>query len=85
MATHSSCLENLTDRGALRVTIHGVERVGYDLANKQLPYIAAGFFIGFHENQVGFLKAYSSTSQNQKLKAKLKTSRKMKTRKYTEL
>ena len=36
MATHSSmpCQENLMDRGAWRATVHGVERVGHDLATK---------------------------------------------------
>ena len=36
MATDSSilasCLENLRDRGAWRATVHGVTRVGHDLA-----------------------------------------------------
>jgi len=29
-----SCLENPMDRGAWRATVHGVARVGYDLATK---------------------------------------------------
>ena len=29
-----SCLENLTDRGASRATVHEVARVGHDLATK---------------------------------------------------
>ena len=29
-----SCLENPMDRGAWRATVHGVTRVGYDLATK---------------------------------------------------
>ena len=29
-----SCLENLMDRGAWRATVHGIARVGYDLATK---------------------------------------------------
>ena len=29
-----SCLENLMDRGAWRATVHGVARVGHDLATK---------------------------------------------------
>ena len=29
------CLENSMDRGAWRVTVHGVARVGQDLASKQ--------------------------------------------------
>ena len=33
-----SCLENLMDRGAWRATVHGVTRVGHDLATK-LPTI----------------------------------------------
>ena len=32
-----SCLENLMDRGAWWATVHGVERVGYDLVTKLLP------------------------------------------------
>ena len=36
MAIHSSnsCLENATDRGAWRATVHGVTGVGHDLATK---------------------------------------------------
>ena len=30
-----SCLGNPMDRGALRATVHGVARVGYDLMTKQ--------------------------------------------------
>ena len=32
-----SCLKNPMHRGAWRATIHGVPRVGYDLATKTLP------------------------------------------------
>ena len=32
-----SCLENPMDRGAWRATVHGVTRVGYDLATKPPP------------------------------------------------
>ena len=32
-----SCLENPMDRGALRATVHGVARVGHDLATKPPP------------------------------------------------
>ena len=32
-----SCLENPTDRGAWQATIHGVARVGHDLATKPPP------------------------------------------------
>ena len=32
-----SCLENPMDRGAWRATVHGVARVGYDLATKPPP------------------------------------------------
>ena len=32
-----SCLENLMDRGAWQATVHGVTRVGHDLAAK-LPH-----------------------------------------------
>ena len=35
-----SCLENPMDRGAWQATVHGVLRVGHNLATKQpLPYI----------------------------------------------
>ncbi|KAB0375027.1 hypothetical protein FD755_013519 [Muntiacus reevesi] len=34
-----SCLENPMDRGAWRATLHGVTRVGHDLATKPPPYI----------------------------------------------
>ena len=30
-----SCLENPMDRGAWQATVHGIERVGHDLATKQ--------------------------------------------------
>ena len=33
-----SCLENLMDRGAWQATVHGVTRVGHDLATKSPPY-----------------------------------------------
>ena len=32
---HYSCLGNPTDRGAWQATVHGVTRVGHDLATKQ--------------------------------------------------
>ena len=32
-----SCLENPMDRGAWRATVHGVTRVGHDLATKTKP------------------------------------------------
>ena len=32
-----SCLENLMDRGAWQATVHGVARVGHDLATKPPP------------------------------------------------
>ena len=32
-----SCLENPTDRGAWRATVHGVARVGHDLGTKSPP------------------------------------------------
>ena len=32
-----SCLENPMDRGAWQATVHGVARVGHDLATKPLP------------------------------------------------
>ena len=32
-----SCLENLMDRGAWRAAVHGVARVGHDLATKSPP------------------------------------------------
>ena len=39
METHSSILglENPMDRGTWRATVHGVARVGYDLATKPPP------------------------------------------------
>ena len=32
-----SCLENPVDRGAWQATVHGVTRVGHNLATKQSP------------------------------------------------
>ena len=40
MANHFSiysCLDNATDRGAWQTTVHGVARVGHDLATKPPP------------------------------------------------
>ena len=37
MTTHSSILENPMDRGALWATVHGITRVGHDLATKPPP------------------------------------------------
>ena len=34
-----SCLKNPVDRGACQATVHGVARVGHDLATKQPPNI----------------------------------------------
>ena len=34
-----SCLENPMDRGAWQATIHGITRVGHDLATKPPPYL----------------------------------------------
>ena len=36
----SSCLENPTDRGVWRATVHGVPRVGHDLETKPPPPLA---------------------------------------------
>ena len=33
-----SCLETATDRGAWWATVHGLARVGHNLATKPLPY-----------------------------------------------
>ena len=33
-----SCLENPMDRGACQATVHGVTRVGHNLATKPPPY-----------------------------------------------
>ena len=35
-----SCQENLMDRGAWRATVHGVARVGHDLATKPPPDVS---------------------------------------------
>ena len=37
-----TCLENPMDRGAWRATVHGVARVGYDLATKPPPPCPSG-------------------------------------------
>ena len=34
-----SCLENPMDRGAWQATVHGVARVGHDLATKPPPWV----------------------------------------------
>ena len=38
-----SCLENSTDKGAWQTTVHGLQRVGHDLATEQQPQIHTGF------------------------------------------
>ena len=40
-----SYLENLMDRGAWQATVHGITRVGHDLATKPPPY---GYIIILH-------------------------------------
>ena len=51
-----SCLENPVDRGAWQATVHGITRVGHDLATKQQQQqqtrthneeISGGFLTGF--------------------------------------
>ena len=37
-----SCLENPMDRGAWRTTVHGVARIGHDLATKSPPMVPEG-------------------------------------------
>ena len=37
MATHSPHLQNPMDRGAWKATVHGIARIGHDLATKPLP------------------------------------------------
>ena len=38
-----SCLENPMDRGAWWATVHGVTRVGHDLATKPPPWVRSYF------------------------------------------
>ena len=38
-----SCLENPMDRGAWQATVHGVARVGHDLASKPPPHYMLRF------------------------------------------
>ena len=47
-----SCLENPTDRGAWWATVHGVTRVGHNLATKSpqpLPYLKYLIMLSFHD------------------------------------
>ena len=44
MTTHSSCLENPMDRGALQAMVHEVTRVGHDLVTKS-HIISIQFFL----------------------------------------
>ena len=37
-----SCLGNPMDRGAWRTTVHGVARIGHDLATKSPPMVPEG-------------------------------------------
>ena len=41
-----SCLEDPMDRGAWRATVHGVERVGHDLATKPPELWSTAFLHG---------------------------------------
>ena len=47
-----SCLENLMDRGAWRATVHGVTRVGYDLATTPPPPEAPPLLWGLKDHQI---------------------------------
>ena len=43
---HYSCLENSMDRGAWRATVHGITRVGHDLATKlPPPYVCVYIYV----------------------------------------
>ena len=42
MALQCSCLENPMDSGAWRATVHGVARIGHDLATKLPPPYTSG-------------------------------------------
>ena len=39
----NSCLENLLDRGAWQATVHGIARVGHNLATKPPPLCASSW------------------------------------------
>ena len=42
-----SCLENPTNRGAWQATVHGVARVGHDLATKPPPQYHSNFLLQY--------------------------------------
>ena len=45
-----SCLENPMNRGAWRAAVHGVTRVGHDLATKPLPPSISKKYSQMNEN-----------------------------------
>ena len=45
-----SCLENLMDRGAWQATVHGIARVGHNLATKPPPLIFSFFVCSWPHN-----------------------------------
>ena len=50
-----SCLDNPMDRGAWWATVHGVTRVGHNLATKPPPpqmYVANAFYTKKHANNL---------------------------------
>ena len=47
-----SCLENPMEREAWQVTVHGVSRVGHDLATKPVPALRSANFQGTWEMSV---------------------------------
>ena len=65
MATHSSilALKNPTDRGAWRATVHGVLRIGRDLATKPPLYIYIYIYTHTHI-YIYIHKIYNSNTIN---------------------
>ena len=57
-----SCLENPMDRGAWQATVHGIARVGHDLATKPTPLIFSFFVYSWPPNTA--LQDLSSLSRD---------------------
>ena len=57
-----SCLENPMDRGAWQATVHGIARVGHDLATKPPPLIFSFFVYSWPPNTA--LQDLSSLSRD---------------------
>ena len=57
-----SCLENPMDRGACQATVHGVTRVGHNLATKPQPQGCLNCLLSFHPQSQQWLFSFSHSA-----------------------